>query len=130
MVNLVSVLRSQAIEQDRTIALKDAFHTWDGALSEDVILQGIHSRLQAVAKDSGGLQLHRDLLSRVKVRDVDGTTPLLFSVYSTKHLDGAAGTHWFPYGDQWMLVTGFRVDHFHPAELERAGKWLMDNFHH
>jgi hypothetical protein len=129
MVNLVSVLRSQVKEQDRRIALKDCMSGWDGKTDAECILQGVHSRLKAVGRASKGLRLERDLLTRVRLLDVDGTAPLVFSVYSKRHLL-ADGGHWFPYGDQWLFVTGFRVDHFHAAELEKAGIWLIENFYH
>lgn len=130
MVNLVSVLRAQVIEQNRVTALQDCFATWDGGLDAEVILQGVHDRLAAMGKPSEGLRFERVSLTEIELVDKGSAYPALrFSVY--QHFSAASvSSQWVAYGDKWLVFGGLRAELFHTAELEKAGVWLMENFHH
>lgn len=130
MVNLVSVLKAQVVKQDRETALVDCFTSWDDQLTEDVILGGVQDRLKAIGKPSFAVGLRRSSLTDVQLIDERGLTILTWMILNHRQVLITPNTHWFPYGDRWLFVAGCQVEHFHPAELEKAGKWLMENFHH
>lgn len=134
MNSLVSVLNRAVVEQDRVVALKNCFATWDGQIDREVILQGIMERLTRMGKGDlvkGGLRLTRSNLDRVTVECPERT---LFAItrFNAEPLIAPSDSAVFQHDGAVICVmqNAVIVDCFHKEEMQLLGRWAMDNAYH
>lgn len=134
MNSLVSVLNRTVVEQDREVALKNCFATWDGQIDRDVILQGIMERLTRMGKGDlvkDGIRLTRSNLFRVVVETPELT---LFTInrLNKKPLLDPSDSAVFEHDGAVICVMQYAVivDCFHKEEMQLLGAWAMDNVYH
>lgn len=114
-MSLTATVLASITEQNRITALENCFHSWDGEIDDDVILQGIHDRYIAMGKPLEGIQVRRHSLHKVCVSDTKGRDLLTVLDYPDVQ------TH---------SVHALHKDLFHTEELKVLGKYLVDNVHH
>ena len=114
-MSLTATVLASITEQNRVIALENCFHSWDGEIDDEVILQGIHDRYIAMGKPLEGIQVRRHSLYKVTISDTSGRD--LFTVLDYPAI-------------QSHNVIAIHQKFFHQKELKVLGRYLADNAHH
>jgi hypothetical protein len=132
MTTITAKIMDSVQNESRIVALTDCLHTWDGNISEDVIVQGIMARYAALGTPLQGLRLSRPSLTNVKVIGLsqEGKTFTVLSFRVNEHKYSFTGTVEQEYGTKVLCATSSCEDYFHKEEISKMGVWLLENFHH
>ena len=109
-MEIINALKKNIDEENKTVALRDCLHNWDGNVDTDVVVGGIQDRVKAMTGERPEyISIERDGLRMVKVKSSDGSVDLLFTKSG---------------------VAGKGEDFFHYEELTKIGKFLIEEFYY
>lgn len=114
MHTLYTAINESIKEQHAITAVENCFHTWDGNIDQEVIEQGMISRLRACGIANPGVKLSRDGVFNTRIMLVnldDGKTIWDVEVVGSQ------------------IIDGYSNNYFRASEMIILGKY-MESFYH
>ena len=131
MNTFINLLKESVRQQNTHSALVNCVSGWDGGVSAETIIGGIHDRYEAMGCEISPIRIRRISLATVVIEDNRNELLRFHLGKECKMPTGQIATSdRYKVGDLVFWAYAKEEGFFHTHEMEIMGEYLLTQFHH